>query len=52
MCVRESPGMISVAYKSARSAWCFSFGWNINSLTCALWLPSLYIYSFHEFIGT
>lgn len=43
MCVRESLGMVSVAYKAACSAWCFSFGWNINSLTCALWLPSLYI---------
>lgn len=41
MCVRGSFGTVSVVYKDACSAWCFSFGWNINNPTYALWLPYL-----------
>lgn len=47
MCVRGSLGTVSVVYKAACSAWCFSFGWNINNPTCALWLPSLHYNSLY-----
>lgn len=47
MCMRGSLGTVSVVYNAACSAWCFSFGWNINNPTCALWLPSLHYKSLY-----